>query len=379
MSWHTQISIHDFSHCCEQDLSINDYPLADTVEKNVLCYSSGIFEQAMHDTTVKTQLSEEISHNLMYGSGVLAIHGAYTDPALLERHNQRFDHIIDETSDTSAGDHFAKAGTNGRIWNALQKIALTDPEAFCDYYANPVLQIVSQAWLGPHYQMTSQVNIVRPGGDAQQPHRDYHLGFQSSEVLTQYPSHVHTLSPILTLQGAVAHSDMPIESGPTLLLPFSQQYPQGYLAWRETEFIDYFTQHAIQLPLSQGDAVFFNPALFHAAGKNHTRSFHRIANLLQVSSAFGRAMETVDRYAISSAIYPTLLEKYAQYSPSEQDALLSTACEGYSFPSNLDRDPPVGGMAPETHRQLTERALAQGLSLAAYQAAISTHQTRRET
>ncbi len=67
--------------------------------------------------------------------------------------------------------------------------------------------------------MTSQVNVVRPGGKAQDPHRDYHLGFLSNEVAARYPAHVHLLSPVLTLQGAVAHSDMPVESGPTMYLP----------------------------------------------------------------------------------------------------------------------------------------------------------------
>lgn len=33
--------------------------------------------------------------------------------------------------------------------------------------------LVSEAWLGPGYQITAQTNIVKPGGKAQQPHRDY--------------------------------------------------------------------------------------------------------------------------------------------------------------------------------------------------------------
>ena len=41
---------------------------------------------------------------------------------------------------------------------------------------------------------------------------------------SEYPTHVHLLSPVLTLQGAVAHSDMPVESGPTMYLPYSHQY-----------------------------------------------------------------------------------------------------------------------------------------------------------
>ena len=45
-----------------------------------------------------------------------------------------------------------------------------------------MLALVSTAWLGPAYQVTSQVNVVRPGGVAQDPHRDYHLGFLSNAV-----------------------------------------------------------------------------------------------------------------------------------------------------------------------------------------------------
>ena len=139
------------------------------------------------------------------------------------------------------------------------------------------------------------MNVVRPGGQAQDPHRDYHLGFLENDVVEQYPTHVHLLSPVLTLQGAVAHSDMPVESGPTMYLPYSHQYAPGYLAWRLPEFRAYFGEHYVQLPLAKGDAVFFNPALFHGAGTNVSADIQRVANLLQVSSAFGRAMETVDR------------------------------------------------------------------------------------
>ena len=181
------------------------------------------------------------------------------------------------------------------MWNALEKLAVRDPEAFVDYYANDVIALVSTAWLGPGYQMTSQVNVVRPGGIAQDPHRDYHLGFLSDEVAARYPAHVHLLSPALTLQGAVAHTDMPVASGPTMYLPYSHQYAPGYLAWRRPEFRDFFLQRYVQLPLAKGDAAFFNPALFHGAGSNVSTDVQRMANLLQVSSAFGRAMETVDR------------------------------------------------------------------------------------
>ena len=54
----------------------------------------------------------------------------------------------------------------------------------------------------------------------------------------------------------------------------------------------------LQLPLPKGDAVFFKPALFHAAGHNRSPDIRRMANLPQVSSPYGCAM--------SAALYPAL-------------------------------------------------------------------------
>jgi ectoine hydroxylase-related dioxygenase (phytanoyl-CoA dioxygenase family) len=151
---------------------------------------------------------------------------------------------------------------------------------------------------------------------------------------------------------------MNTSAGPTLLLPFSQQYPLGYLAWRNPEFIDYFSQNAVQLPLKKGDAVFFSPALFHAGG-NNTESSDRIANLLQVSSAFGKPMESVDRSKITKLIYPLLLAgKQAKlFSLEESKSVCLSVVDGYSFPTNLDLDSPLAGSAPETVQTLIERAL----------------------
>lgn len=36
-----------------------------------------------------------------------------------------------------------------------------------------VSDLICEAWLGPGYAMTSQTNIVKPGGKAQEPHRDF--------------------------------------------------------------------------------------------------------------------------------------------------------------------------------------------------------------
>lgn len=353
-----RLSVDDFGQTCEQSLTLNDYPLAADAQKNVLIYHAAtLIERAQTD---KTSVLSELHRALSTGPGVLVIKNTYPDKSIIERHNRVFEAIFqEEAARGNAGDHFSAAGNNGRIWNSLQKAAQHDPDAFIDYYANPVLALVSEAWLGPWYQMTAQVNVVRPGGKAQQPHRDYHLGFQENQDVQRFPLPLQLLSQYLTLQGAVAHSAMPLESGPTQLLPFSHHYPGGYLAWRRPEFIDYFQQHAVQLPLELGDTLFFNPALFHAAGNNVTRDHVRIANLLQVSSAFGKPMETVNRLRLLQQIYPALLRRYqaGELLGAELAATVAAAADGYSFPTNLDSDPPLAGLAPQTQQQLLMQAL----------------------
>jgi ectoine hydroxylase-related dioxygenase (phytanoyl-CoA dioxygenase family) len=228
--------------------------------------------------------------------------------------------------------------------------------------------------------VTSQVNVVRPGGQAQQAHRDYHLGFQTVAQAERYPAHVHAMSPFLTLQGAIAHSDMPVESGPTKLLPFSQRYAEGYLAWRRQDFRDYFETHYVQLPLEKGDALFFNPALFHAAGENRTASVHRMANLLQISSAYGRAMESLNRTKMCEVLHPVLLDRMQTKSITHEgaDAVIASSAEGYPFPTNLDKDPPQGGLAPESQQGLFRRALAESWSADSFVAAVRKQAGRRE-
>ncbi|WP_025601141.1 phytanoyl-CoA dioxygenase family protein [Burkholderia sp. WSM2230] len=322
------------------------------------CHGLG---EVLADPVRKQTLQAEWANVLLDGAGVLILKNAFQDTAPVDEATRVFEEIIrqERESGTHGADHFAKAGANDRIWNAQQKLCLQAPSVFVRYFSNAFIASVAHAWLGPGFQMTSQVNVVRPGGEAQQAHRDYHLGFQTVEEAQRFPAHVHTMSPFLTLQGAVAHSDMPVESGPTKLLPFSQRYAQGYLAWRRPDFRNFFEAHCVQLPLAKGDALFFNPALFHAAGANRTSDVQRMANLLQISSAYGRAMESVDRTRMCEAVYPILLEYKAngQLTATDIDSVIASTAEGYAFPTNLDRDPPAGGLAPASQQALLRRAL----------------------
>lgn len=253
-----------FRTLVEQSTDPVDHPSAERVEHGVPLYDSDRLRALTATPQGLRDVQAELARTLMDGPGIVVFKGAFTDPAVVDRASAVFRELIEEerAAGTARGDHFAKPGANDRVWSALDKLAVRAPDVFADYYANDILALVAEAWLGPAYQVTSQVNVVNPGGAAQSPHRDYHLGFLTRRQAAGYPAHVHRLSPVLTLQGAVAHCDMPVESGPTLYLPHSQKYEPGYLAWRLPEFVEYFDIHHIQLPLDKGDAAFFNPALF---------------------------------------------------------------------------------------------------------------------
>jgi ectoine hydroxylase-related dioxygenase (phytanoyl-CoA dioxygenase family) len=375
--------LDDLAALAGTETVLADYPLASDVAARVLIYDCDAVRRVVATPDGRRAVLAEWAEALMTGPGIVVLRRAFADLAPVDAASEVFRSIIAEqhATNTGGGDHFAKPGANDRIWNALEKLCLRAPEVFAAYYGNEILALISEAWLGPAYQVTSQVNVVKPGGEAQSAHRDYHLGFMTSAQMADYPAHVHRLSPVLTLQGAVAHCDMPVETGPTLYLPYSQTYEPGYLAVTAPAFRDYFQTHHVQLPLAKGDAAFFNPALFHAAGNNRSTDVLRMANLLQVSSAFGRAMESVDRTAMSATLYPALRAMLAdgRIAPDRAVDAVAACAEGYAFPTNLDRDPPLGGLAPPSQQALMLRALEDRQTAEAFAADLAALRERRLT
>ena len=375
-------NLDQFKSLVEKTANPADWPFAERIEKNILIYDGEKVRSATGDEDERRALMAEWVEAFTSGPGIIVIKNAMPDAAVVDHATAVFEAIVRDEKEKGkgAGDHFAKPGANDRIWNALEKHCLADPENFARYYASTAIAMVSEAWLGTGYQMTAQMNRVNPGGTAQKPHRDYHLGFMTPQQMQAYPGHIHAVSPLLTLQGAIAHCDMPLESGPTLFLPYSQTFFEGYIAFGRPEFQAYFAERHVQLPLHKGDAVFFNPAVMHGAGNNVSKDIYRMANLLQVSSAFGRAMESINRNRMSVTAYPSLLAALQAGTLSRAEAanVIASTAEGYAFPTNLDSDPPVGGLAPKTQAQLLIEALDAGMDAGHFAELIAAHAARRE-
>ncbi len=98
-----------------------------------------------------------------------------------------------------------------------------------------------------------------------------------------------------------------------------------------------------------------------------------MVNLLQVSSAFGRAMETVDRVKMCQLTFEPFkrLVATAQLGRPALEAAIAATAEGYSFPTNLDNDPPEGGLAPQTQAALLREAILNDWDAQAFQSRLS--------
>ena len=187
------------------DLAV--HPHAERVEQGVLVYEAAAIRPLLADWEARADaLRAEIADALADGPGIVVVTGA-VEHDVVDRATSAFESWSSPRRRPRAGWPVmtsATPGSNDRVWNALEKLAVADPEAFVAYYANDVVALAASAWLGPGYQVTSQVNVVNPGGQGQTVHRDYHLGFQSPEVKGSYPGRVHDVSPLLTLQGRSA-------------------------------------------------------------------------------------------------------------------------------------------------------------------------------
>jgi hypothetical protein len=70
--------------------------------------------------------------------------------------------------------------------------------------------------------------------------------------------------------------------------------------------------------------------------------------------------------------------KDAQLTPAQQHAAISATAEGYSFPTNLDKDPPIGGLAPKTQAQILTEAVDQGMKNSEFENLLDALNQRRD-
>ena len=91
-------------------------------------------------------------------------------------------------------------------------------------------------------------------------------------------------------------------------------------------------------------------------------------------------MEAVDRSAMSVAVLPTLLAMTDDGASPAMIANVIAACaEGYAFPTNLDLDQPIDGLAPPTQADILGRAVAEGWSRQQLETELGALSARRQS
>jgi hypothetical protein len=75
-----------------------------------------------------------------------------------------------------------------------------------------------------------------------------------------------------------------------------------------------------------------------------------------------------------NALYPAMLRI-----PEERGRrnVVAAAAEGYAFPTNLDRDPPLGGMAPRSQADIVRQALVERWEPGRLSSELAAHAERR--
>ena len=61
------------------------------------------------------------------------------------------------------------------------------------------------------------------------------------------------------------------------------------------------------------------------------------------------------------------------------DRAIAATAFGYPFPTNLDRDPPIDGLAPPSQADLLRDAVLDGSSVDEFAAALDAYASRRRT
>jgi len=129
-----------------------DCPLATHLQDGVPVYDCAALRDqlSVEGEALRDALMAEWVQVWEHGAGIVVLQGAFADAAVVDAVTARFQQIIErERLRGAVGDHFAKAGANDRVWTAREKLCLADPALFARYYANDMVALASEAWLGP--------------------------------------------------------------------------------------------------------------------------------------------------------------------------------------------------------------------------------------
>ncbi|HEX6418151.1 MAG TPA: hypothetical protein VFZ77_06635, partial [Acidimicrobiales bacterium] len=78
--------------------------------------------------------------------------------------------------------------------------------------------------------------------------------------------------------------------------------------------------------------------------------------------------------------FPVLLKRRAEgVGEAWLEHVIAASAEGYPFPTNLDSDPPVAGLAPPTQADTLRRALREHWTPEALRAGLRASTQRRES
>ena len=239
-------------------------------------------------------------------------------------------------------DHFAKAGANDRIWNALEKLAVRDPDAFVDYYGNDILALVVDRLARPRLPDDLAGQRRPPGRHGAGPAPRLPPGLPVQRGRRPLP---RPRAPALAgadpagRGGALRHAGR--VSGPTMYLPYSHQYAPGYLAWRLPGVPRVLRRRATSscrwpraTPLLQPGAV---------PRRRYQRVGRRAADGEPAAGVLGLRSGDGDRRPgprCRRAIYPVLQARRRRRRRPRTRCVNALACaaEGYPFPTNLDLD-----------------------------------------
>ena len=139
-------SLSQFSALTSRTTQASDAPLAADIQHNIPIYDGHFVNEAAETPAARRRLLTEWTAVLAQGPGILVIKQGMSDHDVIDQATSIFEHLIDteKAATGGGGDHFAKAGANDRVWNALEKHCLHDPQNFAHYYAT---HAINMAWV----------------------------------------------------------------------------------------------------------------------------------------------------------------------------------------------------------------------------------------